>query len=460
MAGFRFQTPGRVDGHLSTRVHNAWSTWHAERAAENLNDIVALAGGLAADESIPYVNPATSAVPARRTIVSVPWDGFPASVTAEFGDGEDALRATEDRSCNDLFEPEPGQRMVITNRKGDVVEGSVRARQDEYLEWHATSAHGKLTSVTFVAEAYDYWQFLFRENEDYVVERYNTWARPADRDLTPDDLRAKEDLFFALEENGERRLLRHAVQRGELNYRNQFNQRHGIVHLSHRANSLSAEVALAITSALPRLDASGTLVDGSDPKRLMCCTSGGEPNRSSDPNIAAGAYRAVTAIEPKQFTLTDPIGLYIRDWKDRSLQDPSGVPVLRDSFWKVLRGDDATNPSRVDSRVLRLRVGVPDGEDFVLGDMLIDGTPLKHPAQLAQLVGMHLLVDVWPATAPAPTIACSGGCCRKADGSLAPFTPNDDGLPFGCDNDAFPGLVETTRRPGSPLEALALRRTR
>jgi hypothetical protein len=225
------------------------------------------------------------------------------------------------------------------------------------------------------------------------------------------------------------------------------------VHLSHRANSLGAEVRLAVTSALPRCDANNKLVHGGDPKRLMCCTLAGDPARSSDPNIAAGAYLAVTDPEaPQRFTLTDPIGLYIADFAYASLQHPNGKPASRD-YWKVTRGKDADPiDKREKSRILRLHLEIPEG-DGVLGEMLIEGSPIEHPAQLADLLKMHLLVDTWnaPEGIVVPRIGCIGGCCRDTQTTLLDSYTAGDGSQCGPGTvDAYPDLLKRTGAAAPP----------
>lgn len=448
MGDWRFHTPGWVDEDLPQEVHDAWHQHHAGLAREFLDDMHGLLP-IGTDRSlIPYVDPLTSNVPPVDQSTPVSWEGFPESVTTVHGPR--ALTEVEHQGYEDLFR-EPGEVAIVdVNQQRRVdLDYRVRDRQDEYLEWHAHEVDGVLRSVTFVCEGYDYYSFLFDQplGRGRVVEHFRNWT--GDPSITEQDLMAPADLVAVTSDGRQRQV----AFEGRFNPRNRFNREAGIVHLSHSANSLAAEVRLAVTSAVPRHDAHEDPVDASDAKRLMCCTRGGEPSRSSDPNIAAGAYAHVTDPErPQRFTLTDPIGLYIRTFEYGSLQDPDGQSAPRE-FWEVQRGKDATNPSKPwDSRILRLHVE-PKGVDYHLGEMRVEGRPLEHPGQLARLISMHLLVDLWdaPRGVQVPAIPCRGGCCRDRNGLLEIYEHAPDCGPDGVD--AFPGLILPTSAPAADLRA-------
>lgn len=460
MDDWYFHTPAWVDDDLPKSVKDEWNDWQANQAASNLEIMVGLlrnAGQPSSPSDVPYVNPDKDEVPPDTEPTPVDWDGFPARVTQSFSDVKKALEATAHKGYEDLTGGElpDGWSSHLETKSGKQVEGQVRDRQDEYLEWEAVSAQGKLLSVTFVAEGYDYWKFLFEQDPERVAQYYRD--KTGNAAIQKEDLRASEDLYSVVVSPDGRRKRSLVIPEGEYNYRNQFNQGPGIVHLSHKANALEAEVNLAVTSALPRIDVKGDLVGGTPPERLLCCTAGGEPNRSSDPRIAGAAYAQIADEQsPKRFTLTDPIGLYIQRFPSRALQDPDQNPVPREKCWVVERGSepkDFAEPS--DSRILRLRVAAPEGADYTLGDMYLDGSPITHPAQIAKQIKMHLLVNIWPAKKIGPRIPCSAGCCKNKAGELSLFSPHkEDRLPLRCEEglvDAFPGLVKTDEVPGDPM---------
>lgn len=456
MTDWIFHTPGRTDEDLPQSIRTAWNDWHVRAARSNIDDMKNLVPGAPAG-SIPYVNPAAATVPAKRTSVPVEWQGFPAQVDAFFGqDNPDKYPAAADKGSEDISPPPPGYRWAFVDSTLDhELALAVRHRQDEYLEWEPRFDNGVLRSITFVAEGWDYWEFLFAQDDKLTAQKYSDLLQT---DVSADDLRFAHDvdLYLVRQSDGARQLdTRGVIRAGGFNWRNQLNQGPGIVHLSHRANSLGAEVNLAVTSALPRTDAAGQTVVASPVQRLICCTGGGEPNRSSDPRIAAAAYSSIVdKASPKFFTLTDPVGLYISEFGYNALQYPND-PAKTSAYewWSVQRGKDASDPTdRRDSRILRLHLEVPPGEGFLLGQMKIEGSRITHPAQLAELIKMHLLVDIWPAPATAPAAPCSATCCTGTDGVL-----NLQRTPCTQGTETFPGLLSAA--PAAPEHADLMART-
>ena len=103
--------------------------------------------------------------------------------------------------------------------------------QDEYLEWHVTrNGAGKLTSVQFTCEGYDYYEFLGREAPDILLSLYQKFISPAVKHA---------DLF-----SGE-----------QYQKLNRWNTADGAMHLTQQANNLFAEVILAAEATVRRKDA-------------------------------------------------------------------------------------------------------------------------------------------------------------------------------------------------------------
>jgi hypothetical protein len=226
------------------------------------------------------------------------------------------------------------------------------------------------------------------------------------------------------------------VEPGGFNHRNLYNTSPSIIHLSHRANSLGAEVNLAGVSGVARLKADGSRLTSTDPEEILCCCEGGDPNRNSDPLISQQAYSLV--LQSKRYTLANPIGLYIAGVEDHRLLTKDGRPVPKE-WWTVVRGNGTLGTP--DSRALRLVLAPPRGETLTISDLEVDGEPVRYAGQLADLVLVHLFVTVWERqnNSVGPEVKCVATCCRQHGGETLILSDGDctDGYDL-----AFPGLVK------------------
>jgi hypothetical protein len=381
--------------------------------------------------TLTYVNPVKSAPPADAEVVNLtPWSAFPRGVTVQAPwagfprdliDPDGSYRAADQLGAEDT---KPG---VFLDGQGNVVALPTRHRQDEYCEWVLRrDSADRIRKAIFVAEGYDYFSELFEADEQRVVDIYREFTETGS--ITADSLRAPNGIRHR-DSKGQ---ITTVVAPGGFNHRNAFNVSPGIVHLSHRANSLGAEVNLAGVSGLARKIADGTLLDGADPRRLLCCAQGGDPNRNSDPLIGKQAYAQVLA--GKHYTLTNPVGLYISDFTDTSLLLPDGVTPAPRSWWRTVRGTSANR------RILRLELEVPQGEGFVLGDLTINGTELKYGGQLAELLSVHLFVTRWNRAGGGvgPVVNCDATCCVKNGTDMLALSNGGCQPPFSL---KYPGLL-------------------
>lgn len=361
-------------------------------------------------DKLAYVDPTRTAPPAgAETLPIQPWNGFPRAVSRRApwpeyppvdGDPDGNYRAVEHLGEED----HPAG--VFVDRHDRILHLPVRDRQDEYLEWAARrDEQGRITKITFVAEGYDYFAELFALDESRALELYKDFTGLPG--LKADDLRAKDGIYRRLK-NGTTKAV---VEPGGFNPRNRYNINPGIVHLSHRANSLGAEVNLAGVSGIIRKKADGTRLDGSDAEKLLCCNQGGNPNRNSDPLISQQAYAQV--LQSYRYTLANPVGLYIAGIEDTGLLLPDNSTKVPREWWQVVRGADLWDASA--SRVLRLELEVPAKEKLTVEDLLVGGNKVLFPGQVAELLSVHLFVTRWKRgdASVGPEVKCGATCCRK-----------------------------------------------
>jgi hypothetical protein len=230
--------------------------------------------------------------------------------------------------------------------------------QDEYLEWHVNRNNaGKIVSIHFTCEAWDYFEFLGKKATRKVLALYKQWINPP---VTDAELQA--DLFP-----------------GETYDRlNKWNTERGAMHLTHGANNLFAEVFLAASATVRRKKLDGTEHTKSIP--LIDCAHYGQNTRNSDPNIGIGVNEL--ARQQRMITLANPVGLYM------SAFDGAGITLNGNpagGFFQVVRGQFP--------RALRAVFELPAAEvaaGHTVSDVKIGASALEFGGQLAQRITMHL----------------------------------------------------------------------
>jgi hypothetical protein len=424
--------------------------WHDVMAAEAAGIVRDLVGAVVGKNStdvtsadiatyaadLGYIDPTVN-LPSTPgdTLPVAPWGAFPRAVTrlapwkqypSVPGDANGSNRASEDLGEEDH------QTGVFVDGEGKQLALPVRHRQDEYLEWTVRrNSAGKIARVILVAEGYDYFSTLFDSDEKAVVGLYRDFTEVGT--INADDLRAPLGIYRRLPSGKQYEV----AKPGAFNPRNSFNINPGIVHLSHRANSLSAEVNLAGVSAIMRTKVDGSVLSGNDSEELLCCCLGGNPNRNSDPLISQQGYAQVRA--GYRYTLANPVGLYIAAVQKQSVTGPGNTPI-GDDWWSVLRGSGFGKAAT--SRVLRLEFAPPSGSSLTIDDLKIGGAPIRFGAQVAALATVHLFVTRWKreADGQGPAVPCIGTCCVKT-GTQHLVTTSEESACTGKYTLRFPGLV-------------------
>jgi hypothetical protein len=389
-----------------------------------------------------YVDPRIEA-PTNEP-VAIPWNGFPKALSRWYNDELSVAAKEQAEATADVLTPiltwvEPvGEQLQLFNAEAhrvalfgerarslarplrriqaDGTLGSevpqMRRQQDEYLEWHALhDAAGRLVSLTFTAEPPDYWMALATVAQARVVQLYKDLVGPQ---VQAQDLFHATDLAaFGVDQNGDQGWF-NIGGKGEYDPLNPWTTTKGIVHLTHRANTLGAEVTLAADSSViwaSDRESPPTAPDAPKPEiRRIGCGGYGGVNRSSDPLIGNGVGGKV--LEGSRVTLTDPIGLYIATIGLRGLTGPQGEAVGMAAV-EISRGtDDAFEP-----RILRFQVKLPQGAAFRLDECKLEGRKLSRGGQVARMTTMQLYAQTYNGGATLDARKCEGRLCRHPERS-------------------------------------------
>jgi len=267
-------------------------------------------------------------------------------------------------------------------------------RQDEYCEWHVTKSGNAIARMSFTCEPPEYWSYLADKDLTLVVELYQELLH--DTSIRKDALCWPDDVYSAPGENGRREIL---YRRGAYNPWNEWNTTKGVVHLTHWANSLAAEVQLASDGSLGWNQPAG----GVDPHRLICCAGFGGLNRSSDPKIGASVFSL--ARQGLSIALANPIGLYMQRFDLAGLRDPGGA--------RIPNAVTFVRHSANGQNVLRFEIAPPAGANYTLDQCTLDGEHLLFGGQIARLVTMSLfaIAKQIPGAAATPAGPCASTCC-------------------------------------------------
>ena len=414
---------------------------------------------------------ATAGDPAKQAI---PWDAFPRVIRLWFSNEADADKKRW--SASDTLRPIQA-RKIVNNQLKDPVP-LFRRQQDEYCEWFVTrTAAGKITKVTFTAEAPEYWEFiasgtkpffdpgdprrdLVQGNPDQLLQLY--------RDLLGNPAVRKEDLYWQFDVatfDAESNQWTTFAKKGDYNRLNKWTTTDGVVHLTHQANTLGAEVNLAAQSTVLRKNTAGQPVTSAE--ALICCSAFGGVMRSSDPTIGSGVN--ALARSGMSLTLANPVALYIGELLG-GITGKNGENMMQG--WKVIRGNQ---PQRM---VLRANFEVPPALGFTVSDCKIANVPIQFGGQLADKIKMQLTGAAKKLLAgPFMGLPCEAKCCthptKPSIKEIAGTTTNCATLPASFWSRIAPVLpapgpglieemplsVETVDAPIQPKPAFAPKRS-
>jgi hypothetical protein len=251
-------------------------------------------------------------------------------------------------------------------------EAEARTEQVEYCEWHSErNADGELMRVTFTTEVPEYFEALHPADPDAVLTLYREWVG---EDVQPQDLVDDADNYNR--DNPHR-------QSSE-----------AIVHLQGAFNTLEAALRLAAQAMIVRHDDQGDVI--SDMAALVKCNGLGDPDRNSDPQIAATLNGA--AARRARVSLADPIGPFIEKLRMERMELDDNSLDLAD-FWQPERA--------MGDHVVRASFAAPDGVT-PLSRVRLEGKPIRIGSQLAERVNVGLAALVAAAGIDPVTGPCNG----------------------------------------------------
>jgi hypothetical protein len=337
----------------------------------------------------------TSGVPDPAP-VGVPWNAFPQILTNWFATQP---VANQEKLANEWAEKPITTSTVFGRYQKDVGGNFIPIpvtyrRQDEYCEWFVERTGNQIHRIYFTCEPPEYWEFLARQDISLVLELYRELLH--NPNIQKDDICWPYDVYSRPDSQGNAQLL---YRKGDYNPHNDWNTTNGAVHLTHWANSLSAEVRLASDGSLGWPQPAGPV----DPPRLICCAGFGGVNRSSDPKIGSTVYSV--ARQGLSVALANPIGLYMQRFQLPGLRDPQGT-AIPNALSFVRQSPSGQN-------ILRTELAPPAGAGYSLDQCTLNGDPLLFGGQVTRLITMSLFaIAKRIAGAVATTVnGCPATCC-------------------------------------------------
>ena len=354
---FTYDPPGNLDdlaGRPSRQTFlEDWNRWVEKKIRDEIANLSDPLGSDRVPEPLFFSEADTAA---QSTDLPVTWNGYPLAVARQnVRDPSVGWALLDKLGSTEGYTPE-GNNPVTTHFR----------RHDEYCEWHRDENGPRGPRLIFTAEGPEYWILLAEHDLGRVVELYqelvSTKVREADL-LLAEDLQYGDWLLSA----------------GTYNPFNIWNTEQGIMHLTHPANTLGAEINLAARATVLRRDARGNRITES--RRLIASSGYGSVNRSSDPNIGYGVNITavpVGATTPLSITLGNPVGLYMDEVTETRITDSNDQPLT--GWFQFVRGSKG--------RGLRAVLEPPVGDTRTLDDVFVDGEPLSSGAQIAGLIQM------------------------------------------------------------------------
>lgn len=346
-----FDPPGELaDFDDIPNQRAAWDEFIQLNFQRNIESVESEVGG----GRCQFFDPKKTQTDADAMASVIRWKGFPLAIAAQHPGNKKAAWQQAD------LRPGPGVARV----------------QDEYLEWFVTRQGDKITRVVFTCEGPEYWEALANGYpRSYTLSPDRGGLGGTKRTAAIGDQQKLLQLY--------RELVSPNVQltdlldaSGRYNRLNKWNTSEGAVHLTHRANTLGAEINIAAQATILRQDKAGQLINDAD--ALIECAKFGAAERASDPHIGDEVNKL--ARQGFAITLQNPVGLYIDELDTMGWTTPDGTPAAQ--FFKRVRGGPGTT--------VRAVFEVPEQKGYTVSDIKIGGLAIQFGGQIAERVTIKL----------------------------------------------------------------------
>ncbi|MCO6173642.1 hypothetical protein NHF50_01145 [Flavobacterium sp. NRK F10] len=375
-----------------------------------------------------YYDPlVTPVIPASSNTVPIQWTAFPNRINHYFQGlfshtfGEDATDKLHELADigPDAFSQKYNITLDVpanpcdpnnTQTKSFGPKGP-RGWQDEYCEWSVTrDENGNITAVDFTHENPEYWFHLWRVSPDLVLSLYQEILSQPNIKL--------EDLYLYDANNNP--VIVRETGKPAYNPINKWNSGSattglsgGAIHLTSPPNSLGAEIYLGAAATILR-QVNGTILK--DANQLICASQYGQIYRNSDPRIGQSVNLLVQDHD-LLITLTNPIALYGQKPDLSMFEMPANANKTIQDCYTIVRGleNNSGKAYYPNNMILHSRFFVPEGANFTLSDIKINGVPMKWGSQIAdtfqvQLAGTGIPAssgqkpEIFPPVADAPVL--------------------------------------------------------
>lgn len=358
-----------------------------------------------------YYNPLKVSVPpSSSNTVPIQWTAFPNRIIHYFQDEFDAkFKSEADDKLHELadigpdaFEAKYKMKLRVTDKPCNPAAkgtkpfgpGGPRGWQDEYCEWSVTrDTNGDITCVNFTHENPEYWFHMWHVSPEVVLSLY--------REILQNQSIQLPDLYLY---EGKKPVIVRETGRPAYNPINKWNcgpsadaNGGGAIHLTSPPNSVGAEIYLGAAATIIR-EQDGKVIQNAD--QLICSAKYGQIFRNSDPRIGFSVNQLVYKNNLK-ISLTNPIALYGQEPNFNLFTMPKGANKTIEDCYTVVRGvtkntGDTYYPNNM---ILHSKFTLPEGANFKLSDILVNGKPLKWGSQIADTFKVQLSGTGTPASA-------------------------------------------------------------